>query len=110
MNTRIKELANKAGYNDQIFEICKEGLEKFAELVEKDIEAKHYSAGFIEGRSVGTMETARECADLVADYSKQRTHDTWYNAAEQIKSHYGIVDIPKLGSGVNYRPTYPDEE
>jgi hypothetical protein len=33
MNERIKELANKAGYNDQIYEISKEGLDKFAELI-----------------------------------------------------------------------------
>lgn len=33
MNPRIKELANRAGYNDQIYEISKEGLDKFAELI-----------------------------------------------------------------------------
>jgi hypothetical protein len=33
MNKRIKELANKAGYNDLIYEIAKEGLEKFAVLL-----------------------------------------------------------------------------
>ena len=36
MTNRIKELANKAGYNDQIYEISKEGLEKFAELIVKE--------------------------------------------------------------------------
>ena len=36
MNERIKELANKAGYNDQIYEISKEGLEKFAELIVRE--------------------------------------------------------------------------
>lgn len=36
MNQRIKELAKQAGYNDQIYEICKEGLEKFAELIIKE--------------------------------------------------------------------------
>ena len=33
MNERIKELANKAGYDDLMYEISKEGLDKFAELI-----------------------------------------------------------------------------
>ena len=33
MNKRIRLLANKAGYNDQIYDISREGLEKFAELI-----------------------------------------------------------------------------
>lgn len=33
MNNRIKELANKAGYDDIFYEISKEGLDKFAKLV-----------------------------------------------------------------------------
>lgn len=36
MNEKIKELANKAGYNDQIYEISKEGLDKFAELIVRE--------------------------------------------------------------------------
>jgi len=37
MNERIKELANKAGYNDLIYEISKEGLDKFAKLLIEDV-------------------------------------------------------------------------
>lgn len=33
MNTRIKELAGQAGYNDLIYEISSAGLEKFAHLI-----------------------------------------------------------------------------
>lgn len=33
MNNRIKQLANKAGYDDLIYEISREGLDKFAKLV-----------------------------------------------------------------------------
>lgn len=36
MNERIRQLANKAGYNDQIYEITKEGLDKFAELIVRE--------------------------------------------------------------------------
>ena len=37
MNERIKELANKAGYDDLIYEISKEGLDKFAKLLIEDV-------------------------------------------------------------------------
>lgn len=33
MNNKIKKIAEQAGYNDQIYEISQEGLEKFAELI-----------------------------------------------------------------------------
>lgn len=32
----------------------------------------------------------KECMELVEDYQKQRTHTTWYNAAEQIKQNFGV--------------------
>lgn len=31
----------------------------------------------------------RECAELVEDYTKQRAYNTYYNAAEQIREHFG---------------------
>lgn len=33
MNKQIRLLANKAGYDDQIYDIIQEGLDKFAELI-----------------------------------------------------------------------------
>jgi hypothetical protein len=33
MNERIKELAEQAGYHPDVFELCKPGMEKFAELI-----------------------------------------------------------------------------
>ena len=37
MNKRIKELAEQAGYHPDVFELCKPGMEKFAELVMRDV-------------------------------------------------------------------------
>jgi hypothetical protein len=36
MNERIKELAEQAGYHPDVFEMCKPGMEKFAELIVKE--------------------------------------------------------------------------
>lgn len=36
MNKRIKELAEQAGYCSDVYEICKPGIEKFAELIIKE--------------------------------------------------------------------------
>ena len=36
MNERIRELAEQAGYCSDVYEICKPGMEKFAELIIKE--------------------------------------------------------------------------
>lgn len=33
MNERIEQLAEKAGYHPDVYNLCKEGLDKFAELI-----------------------------------------------------------------------------
>lgn len=33
MNEQIKQLAEQAGYHPDIYELCKPGMEKFAELI-----------------------------------------------------------------------------
>jgi hypothetical protein len=33
MNERIKQLAEQAGYHPDVYELCKPGMEKFAELI-----------------------------------------------------------------------------
>lgn len=64
MNERIQKLILQAGVstvgsNGQFtMEEFIAFQEKFAELVEKDVEAKHFSAGFTEGQAEG-MESAR---------------------------------------------------
>jgi hypothetical protein len=52
--------------------------------MDKDVSiSRTYSDGYIAGRSDGTMETIRECYDLLIDL------DEW-NAAQQLKEHFGI--------------------
>jgi hypothetical protein len=36
MNERIKELAAQAGYHPDVYDMCKPGMEKFAELIIKE--------------------------------------------------------------------------
>lgn len=52
MNERIKVLANRAGYNDQIYGISKEGLHKFAELIIEECADVGYSAYWDNPESV----------------------------------------------------------
>jgi hypothetical protein len=77
MNGRIKELAHHAGFISKkhngdewrwgyIDPELNEKLEKFAELI------------------------IRECMELVEDYTKTRTHNTHYDADEQIKVNFGV--------------------
>lgn len=65
MNERIKELMQQAGTDTSGRWMSDRNVEKFAELLEKEFEAKHFSAGYIQGRSDGTIETVRECARLI---------------------------------------------
>jgi hypothetical protein len=66
MNNRIKQLAEQAGYHPDVYELCKPGMEKFAELI------------------------IRDCIDCVNGYTKPRTFDTHYDAVEQIKANFGV--------------------
>jgi hypothetical protein len=70
MNERIQALANKAGYNDQIYEISKEGLEKFAELI------------------------VAECISVVDDAERSGSNEIWDNAVKfirrDIQEHFGV--------------------
>ena len=66
MNERIRQLAEQAGYHPDVYELCKPGMEKFAELLIQD------------------------CIDCVDGYTKPRTFDTHYDAVEQIKANFGI--------------------
>jgi wobble nucleotide-excising tRNase len=68
MNDRIQKLAEQATTYIEPTSNSGEGWifdkEKFAELLEKEFEAKHFSAGYIQGRSDGIMETVLECIDI----------------------------------------------
>ena len=85
MNERIRELAEQAGikipanteYNGHIY---RNALEKFAKLLEQEF----FSAGYLAGKSDGTMETIQECANFLADSLDD------HFASEQLREHFGV--------------------
>jgi len=114
MNDRIKELALDAGigftlWDDSGREMIdnytpEEQLEKFAELLEKEFEAKHFSAGYIAGRSDGTIETVRECISI-CNQAILQNQDTLSKLnedelAEKMIIHGSINQAQKLGKGI----------
>jgi hypothetical protein len=64
----LKDLWWKAriGYNEQNCD--PEVLAKFAELLEKEFEAKHFSEGYLQGQSDGIKQTVVECIQLADQY------------------------------------------
>ena len=96
MNERIRELVEQSGihfykqsvldkhypelYDGVYCELSVEELEKFAELLEKEF----FSAGYLAGKSDGTMETIQECANFLADSLDD------HFASEQLREHFGV--------------------
>jgi hypothetical protein len=85
MNERVEHCLYESGLTaqgcwDELDDYAKQGIEKFAELLEKEF----FSQGYIAGRSDGTIETVRECADFLAD-----TLDDHF-ASEQVREHFGV--------------------
>ena len=114
MNEKIKQLALDAGigftlWDDSGREMIdnytpEEQLEKFAELLEKEFEAKHFSAGYIAGRSDGTIETVRECISI-CNQAILQNQDTLSKLnedelAEKMIIHGSINQAQKLGKGI----------
>lgn len=67
--------------------------EKFAELLEKEFEAKYFSAGYIQGRSDGTIETVRECIDIAEqDYCHSWDQEWRKELSDSIKQHFGVEE------------------
>ena len=98
MNKRIRQLALDAGigftlWDDSGREMIdnytpEEYLEKFAELLEKEFEAKHFSAGYIAGKSDGIIETVRECAEV----ANRKINDPFHLPGTIIKQHFGVEE------------------
>jgi hypothetical protein len=72
MNERIVEIASQAGYDPEVFALCRVGMEKFAELIVK------------------------ECAGIVAKRKDQAIDDGWnvdeaMSMAEMdLTEHFGV--------------------
>ena len=90
MNKQLRTIASQSGIDiyglgkDRVkWEHC---VEQFADLLEKDIKAKHYSAGYTQGRSDGTIETVQGCKDAVENTDPT----TSQRAIEAINRKFGI--------------------
>lgn len=70
MNNRIKELANKAGYNDLIYEISKEGLDKFAKLLIEDVLDEVKERAYYTGDRDWSDDVDRQWIQLEFGYGK----------------------------------------
>ena len=101
MNDRIRQLTEQAGLYAFVSEDGVDpDIEKFAELLEKEFEAKHLSAGYIDGRSDGIKETAQECLMICKSHKIQSTDDVWYlahnetinNISENIEKYFGVEE------------------
>ena len=91
MNQRIQDLAKQAGINipdDSVYNghIYRNSIERFAQLLEKDIEAKHFSAGYIAGQSDGIKETVQQCLFLCDQVDLAGADD----CIDNIKDHFGV--------------------
>ena len=89
MNERIRQLCRqKADYWMNHYDrksladmsLLYNDVEKFAELLEKEF----FSAGYLAGKSDGTMETIQECANFLADSLDD------HFASEQLIEHFGV--------------------
>ena len=94
MNERIKEL-EKQCWTHRVDGALIDGhlhfdTKKFAELLEKEFEAKHFSAGYIAGKSDGIIETVRECG--VALSPMLRDMISRGKAVELINKHIGVEE------------------
>ncbi len=85
MNDRLEDLLYQSGLTaqgcwDELDDYARQGIERFAELLEKEF----FSQGYISGKSDGTLETVRECADSLRDELDD------HFAAEQLTEHFGV--------------------
>ena len=97
MNEQIKELALQAGWRfaDEAtgnFSEYDKRLEKFVELLEKEIEAKHFSAGYIAGRSDGIIEIVQKCVEIASEYDAPKMSGPGMIIAGRIETHFGIEE------------------
>ena len=93
MNDRIATLAEQAKNSipKDVFEpelwIEQYNL-KFADLLEKDIEARHFSAGYIAGQSDGIKDAVKQCLFLCDQVDLAGADD----CIEKIRDHFGLYE------------------
>ena len=88
MNERIQELWEQAAKTTQgdSWDEQTRFMERFAELLEKDIEARHFSAGYRAGQSDGITDTVKQCLFLCDQVDLAGADD----CIDNIKEHFGV--------------------
>ena len=89
MNKQITKLMIEAGKTipgDK--HIDADFCEKFAELLEKEIEAQHFSAGYRAGQSDGIKDTVKQCLFLCDQVDLAGADD----CIDNIKQHFGVEE------------------
>lgn len=95
MNEQIEQLANECGLAWTLkTEQDIKNLAEFAELVERQGEAKHFSAGYTAGVSTGTIDAVRVCMSVCEKYAGGGSNAGWTDASatilEEIRQMFGI--------------------
>ena len=70
MNERIKELAEQAGYHPDVYELCKPGMEKFAQLLIEDVLDQVQQRAYYTGDRDWSDEVDRPWIQLEYGYGK----------------------------------------
>jgi formylmethanofuran dehydrogenase subunit B len=68
MNERIVEIASQAGYDPEVFALCRVGMEKFAELIVKECANLCQSEWDGDADTYDSCEAYNECADMIREH------------------------------------------
>ena len=94
MNQRIRELWDQAAKSissypneeNTSWETQVNFLDKFAELIEQDAQARHFSAGYTAGQSDGTIQAVKQCLFLCDQVDLAGADD----CIAAIQEHFGV--------------------
>lgn len=109
MKERIKQIVDAVNIPHQVGDNCytvsEQELEKFAELLEKEFEAKHFSEGYLHGQSAGIKDTVQTILGIIdgstfdTSVEEEPTDPVgkgWYMAQESfknvIKRQFGVEE------------------
>jgi hypothetical protein len=68
MNERIVEIASQAGYDPEVFALCRVGMEKFAELIVKECANLCQCEWNGDADTHDSCEAYNECADMIREH------------------------------------------
>ena len=85
MNERIRLLAHESGLPTYNPDGIPTKLEKFAELIVQECEAKHFSEGYLCGKRDGRILAIHECSE----YLRERGD---ISRSMDLKQHFGVEE------------------